>query len=186
RLDHLTARDIVFDSANSDGVIALDGAATLPGVIKAITWEGTVSPFSYERRASIQVRADGIKPDRLRPYLEAMGLESQLSEGVFTMNVDAASTAGAQHSTTTARLSNIRLTDRDATLLAMSSAAITGFSVDPLDGAIHVEAIDITGPTLGLRLDADGALAALGLRTRVNREAATPSSEHAATAEDAP
>src|SRR5690606_20562534 len=32
---------------------------------------------------------------------------------------------------------------------------------------------DITGPTLDLRLDADGALAALGLRTRVNREAAT-------------
>ena len=67
---------------------------------------------------------------------------------------------------TTARVTKIRLSDGDATLLDLPSAVVTGLDVNPKDGSISVEAIDVVGPVIGGRRDKEGALSAVGFRLR--------------------
>lgn len=165
RLEHLSAKDIVIDPANPGGAVTIDGLATLPGVIETIRWNGTVSPFAQERRAAIALRAEGIRPDALEPYLKLAGLASELENGLFTARLDAVSTTSGDRATTTARIREIRFADGDATWLEMATAEVSGLSINPADGAIHVRAIEIAGPTINLQRDADGALHVFGLKT---------------------
>jgi hypothetical protein len=52
-------------------------------------------------------------------------------------------------------------------LLALDAAHVSGLTVDPAGARVRVEAVDLSGPRLAARRDADGSLAAVGLRSKL-------------------
>jgi hypothetical protein len=165
RLEAMSATNIVYDPDQPDAVVAFKGSASVPGVARTVTWKGTAVPFATATRAALDVRIDGIKPDALRPYLEIAGVQSELSAGTFTANLDATSSLDKDGSRSIgAKLANIRLVDAGRTLFDLGSVVVEGFSLDPRGNAVRLRSIDVVGPTLNVRREADGALAGLGLR----------------------
>ncbi len=173
RLDELSVKNIVYDTAAPDAVIALQGSASLPGVIQTVSWTGTATPFANVRQAAIKLRAEGIKPDALQPYLDLAGLESDYLHGIFTADVDAKSSASADGiSHITAGVSKVRLTDGDVVLFDLPAVTISDFSIDPASGAIRLEAVDVDGPSMSVSRNTNGALAGMGFRVKAAAPAA--------------
>lgn len=165
QLNHFTVKDVVYDTQNRNNAITVEGSATVSGVIQAVTWNGTLTPFADEQRAEIHIRADGIRPDALRPYLQAIGLESNLNSGTFTADVVASHVVGDDASQINAQLTNMRLIDGESVWMDLSSATVNGLSISPTDGAIHIQEIEVTGPTVNIRRNEEGGLVAFGVKT---------------------
>ena len=158
RLDELSVKNILFDQSQPDATAAISGSASLPGVIKLISWQGTATPFAGTKKAALKVRAEGIQPTALKPYLDPLGVKSEFVNGVAT--ADLAASLGDK---TDAQVTNIKLADNGSVLLELPSAAVKGFSV-AADGPIRVESIEVAGPTVSFRREADGSLAGVGIR----------------------
>ena len=168
RLDELSLKNIVFDQTHPDAAVKISGSASLPGMVKAITWTGTATPFAATKKAELAVKANGIRPTAIKPYLDPLAISSDFVNGVFTANVSA-----SLGDKTDAKVTDIKLTDGNTTLLELPSASVKGFAV-ATDGLIRVEAIDVTGPTVGLLRDADGSITSVGIRYRPTTQPAAP------------
>jgi hypothetical protein len=170
RLDDLTVSDISPKHAQSASPI--HGRFTAPGIISKINLDGEVKPFAAEKTLDLNLQADGIRPDALRPYLDAMGLESDYVDGKFTAAFHADATPSADgHLSANANISKLTLSD-SANLFAMDGINISGAAYDPAANRWSVKSIDIAGPQLVGQRDASGAFAILGLHTKQKPPAA--------------
>lgn len=189
RLEEMSARTIVLDPAQVDQPMTINGQATLPGIAERIEWTGSATPFAPQRTATVKLTADGIRPEALEPYLTALGIQSQYVAGRFTADLDATvATAddGALRAGVHAR--NIQLSDQDTVLLELTSARIDDAALAADGSAIHVKAIELSGPTLSLRRESSGIVTLLGLAFDPSQvtTAAPPAVEPAAPSAPAP
>src|SRR5439155_12268291 len=94
---------------------ASDITATLalPGVARSVRIEGAIQPSPKTSSAELALRVEGIHPEALRSYFEALGIESELKDAQFSgaVHVDFAPT-------TNVKLTGIHLSD-DTEFLAM-------------------------------------------------------------------
>jgi hypothetical protein len=166
----LVARE--FRCKAKDGTDALSPDATLvvaarleaPGVARSVNIDGELRPQARERTAELTLRADGIRPEALRPYLDAAGVQSLLNDASARATVHAAiAPAGDGRFVAKARLSDVALTD-GADLLTFGGVNVKNAAVDTVNRRVRVETIEIEGPSLEVRKRADGAIEAAGVR----------------------
>lgn len=166
-VDELTVHDLVLDPAKADARIRIAAAFRAPGVAESFKLTGTARPFAAKKSVELTFAADGVAPRLAKPYLDLVGLESRLENASFTATLAASAAVDERTGTISAdaRLGQVSFRDRQE-LFALNDVNFAGVSLDPRTGLLKVGAIEVSGPSLGLRRDPDGALAALGFRTK--------------------
>jgi len=159
QLDQLT-----IASSASGGPLAVVGKLSIPGVATLVDLSGSASPFADTKTTSLKLRVSGVALTALKPYLDALDLESQYANGTFDCDLDAnlKPTRSGEFSAN-AHLSKLRVAD-GTELLGLDDVAINNVSADA--SRIHFDSIAISGPTLLIHRDASGAIGLLGVRTR--------------------
>ena len=147
------------------GPLAIVGKLTIPGVAKQVELSGSTSPFDAIKTAQVLLRVTGLNPTALKPYLNAIGLESQFEDGTFAcdLNADLKPTPDGKSFTANAHLSKLRLAD-GRELLGLDDVALKGVSADA--HRIRFDSIAVSGPTLLIHRDASGGFSLLGFKTR--------------------
>lgn len=171
-LQELSLKKLSFDPATPDTPAELTLRATLPDIVGEATATGTVAPFANGRPVKLSLRATQIKPDRLRPYLDQLQLESQLQAGVFTAELSAGTRRNAAQGPAERldlSVSNVRLEDVSGELLSMPKLDISGAGLDMDVPAgemprLSLDAVTLVGPVITVRRDAEGLLAFAGTR----------------------
>jgi hypothetical protein len=159
QLDQLT-----IASSASGGPLAVVGKLSIPGVAKLVDLSGSASPFADTKTASLKLRVSGLTLTALKPYLDALDLESQYANGTFDCDLDANLKPRPDGEfSANAHLSKLRLAN-GAELLGLDDVALNGVSADA--SRIHFDSIAISGPTLLIHRDAGGAISLLGVKTR--------------------
>jgi hypothetical protein len=159
----LTARGL---SSKPDQIVQIAGEFAAPGIAKAIQLNGTAKPFAAVRTFDAKLAMTGLRPDALKGYLDAVGVESTMKDAAATCDLSASlatTVSGRLDASLVAQ--NIRVKD-GAELLAFDVARVNSASIDPTDGRIRVEVIELTGPRLNVERSADGTVHTLGLRTK--------------------
>ena len=152
------------DAPNSPANFA--AMLTVPGIVREIHIAGHATPFAATKSFKLTIAAGGIAPSAIEPYLNAAGLSSEWKEGSFSVSADGQMTLNDNGGlTASARLADLRLAD-GAELFALKEARIKGVGVDPISRTLRADAIDISGPTLAARRDAQGNLHAFAFATK--------------------
>ncbi len=148
----------------SGGPLAIVGKLELPGIAKRIELSGTTSPFAQTRTAAVMLRVSGLDPTALKPYLNAIGLESQFTNGTFACDLNADLTPKPDGNfAANAHLSKLSLANTSQ-LLGLDDVSLQGVSADA--HKIRFDSIAVSGPTLVIQRDASGAVSLLGFKTR--------------------
>ncbi len=151
------------------------GKLAAPGIAKSVQLDGVIQPLAAVRSAKLNLHVEGIHPDALAPYLASLGLQSELKDASFAGAMDVTASPDAKGNyTAAAKLRGIRFAD-GGELLGMEQVNITGVGIDPT-GLLHVDSVDLSGPSVELTRDADGSIAGLGLRFRPSLIAPSASS----------
>ncbi len=158
----LTVKGLSLDPGRPDAPVDLSGRFTLPGLAREVALSGTARPFAARRTVDLVVEAEGLKPDAVKPYLDALGLQSQLRDGRFACRLSAAFTMGDGGAIDgDLHLSGLSLKD-GADLLALDDVKLSGMKLDPAKSLISIRDIAIRGPSISGRRDKSGRIVLLG------------------------
>ncbi|MGC4030566.1 MAG: DUF748 domain-containing protein [Tepidisphaeraceae bacterium] len=164
KLNSLTLKGVDTDAASAKTPVPLSLSASLPGLVEQITVTGDLLPFADEKSAKLKLAATAIRPDLLRPYLAAFGVESLLNAGTFGAEVAAKVKLDADTVSAGLSATNVKFADGDEPLIELSSATLDGLSYSLRTGEIGAKLIDLVGPGLKVTRDADGMPMALGFK----------------------
>jgi hypothetical protein len=163
-LDVLRVKNLVLDPSRAGTPVTIDGKMSVPGIIRAITIKGQATPVAATKKLALAVTAAGIRPDAARPYLDRLGIDSQFVDGSMTGQLDADASVDAGGSLSAdASISNVALMDQGQSLATMAKFAVSA-RLGPASVRIHE--LDVDGPELAVRRDAQRGMNALGLRLR--------------------
>ncbi|MDW8262767.1 MAG: DUF748 domain-containing protein, partial [Phycisphaerales bacterium] len=167
-----------------------------PNVRASVAMEATVSDLVDSARLSgnltlapdpsltLDVTAAGLRGDALRPYLAAAGVEPTIAGGSFACRIVAERRETPDGAALNAKLENLTLRDASGELLSLPAASIKGLRVAPGLKSVSVGTIELVGPSLPARLDTDGMLSVLGVRTLSATAAARTGDPPSAVAEE--
>lgn len=163
-IDHMDIGAIASDRPTD--ATPFDLAMRSPRMARSIALKGTTAPLADRKTLQIAFDLDGVKPDAVKPYLDAMGIESTLRGATLVGKANAAlqvNPDGELHAD--AVLSELYLAD-GSPLVSLNDVRMAGASFNPTTGLIKVDSIDVTGPRLSARREMGGGLSVVGLRTR--------------------
>ncbi len=164
--DELSIKNINHDPNNLNTTVTFAGLLHSPKLIHEINLTASAQPFASKKTFQLAVDASGIKPDALKPYLDQLGLESQLAAGQFTSTV-AGWLAITDNGELNGELNVDKVSLRDGhDLLTFNGIHATGLSLNPATGQIRANDIELSGPGISAHRDATGTLACLGLHTK--------------------
>ena len=162
-VDELNIKGITLDPARPDAPVTVAGKFKLPNLARAVTMSGMARPFAARKTVELAVDLEGLKPDAVQPYLDALGLRSQLVDGRFACRLDAGLSIEPNGILSTdLRLSGLTLKD-GRELLALDDVKLSGLRFDPAGPAISIADIAITGPSIAGRRDKTGRIELIGL-----------------------
>jgi hypothetical protein len=164
KIKSLVVEDVQPQEVQHPGQLNVLGELSVPGVVKTINITGQVDFSLPQKAVALKLSANGISPDALTPYLEAMGLESLYDNGEFTCDVNAA--FGPQEDSPFAgeiSITDIRLKDTNE-LFGLKAISFQGVRLDPNSRTTHIENVDISGQRLALGRDKAGCFNILGFR----------------------
>ncbi len=164
-VQQLKVGNLVCDPANPNAQADFSADLSAPGIVRSIQVRGHAEPFSANRPFLVTVDAAGIAPDAIAPYLKAAGLESEWKNGSLSLSADGTVQTDKNGTpTASAHLAKFALADQDK-LLDIGDTSITNATLDPATNTIHVGSIEINGPDVAVRRDADSNLHLLGFKT---------------------
>src|SRR6185437_1639532 len=167
-------KKIVADPAHREAPVEIAGKLTSPGMAKSITLSGSATPFALKKAVKVNLLVEGIKPDAIKGYLDAAGLESQYQNGTLACDLDATATVpDAGPITADAHFGHIKLSDGKE-LFSFDGVNIAGVNIAPDASRIRTDTIEITGPKMSVVRDPQGTLIALGFKTRPPTPPPTP------------
>ena len=147
------------------GVEAPPGRATIafraPGAVRKGSGDLTIAPRADGAAAQLQLNADGVTLQTLRPWLEPAGIEPVLGDGDLTL-VATADLQVLPELRADLELSKVRLQDGETTWLDLRSLRVTG--LEARSSQLELGAWSADRPTVQLHRDANGRLEACGLR----------------------
>lgn len=160
-IKQLTLKDLTNDPARAKTPMELNATLMAAGIAKSIRIDGIASPLAEPQTADLSLRIEGLKPEALRPYLDAAGVECELSDGVFTCSLQGSMTKGSVN----AQLKDVKFADRRE-LLALNEVHVAGLKLGGSDHRTHIDSIDIVGPSFSAERNASGHFSALGFHTK--------------------
>ncbi len=164
--DDIHIKKIIADPAHPEAPVEIAGLLTSPGMARSITLSGSATPFAVKKAVQIKLLVEGIKPDAIKGYLDAAGLESQFKNGMLSCDLDASGAIADNGAVSAdAHFGHIKLSD-DKDLFAFDGVTINGVAVDPKATKIRAESIEISGPKMNVLRDPQGTLIALGFKTK--------------------
>jgi Domain of Unknown Function (DUF748) len=164
--NELSIKNINHGPNNLDAIVTFAGSLRSPKLIHEIKLAASAQPFAAKKTFQLAVDASGIKPDALKPYLDALGLESQLTSGRFTCAVGGwLAIADSGELTGDVNVDKVSLRD-DKDLLTFNGIHAIGLGLDPATGRIQAKEIELSGPGISAHREANGVLVCLGLRTK--------------------
>lgn len=181
QIDDLTASNISTNLNHPQNAVDVTGRMSAPGISESIQLTGKFNPASATKSLSLALSADAIKPDALKPYLEALGLQSELKSANFTLEVNAEFRPQQDGKLVAdAQVAKLRLTD-GKDLMVMDNVKVGGLRIDLREAMLNIDSIDVSGPTIQARRDASGMISALGMHGKaVTIASATPTTVAAA------
>jgi hypothetical protein len=165
----LAVQDVTFahllaEPGNLSAPANVKGRVELPGVIEAVTLSGTMTPFAVEKKVDLALRGEQVRFTALAPYLGPLGITPTLENGTLSCRLSAQARSTAEGKLIgEAAFADLVFSDREP-LLALGGLRIEGAELDPGAASYQVASIEMTGPTMQLARDGEGALHLLGLR----------------------
>jgi hypothetical protein len=167
-VNQLTVKNVVGDPDRPDAELTIAGQFSSPGMARSIRINGAAKPFAAHKTFSLAVRAQGVKPDAIRQYLDLIYVESELKDASFTCDLNGSATVDGGQTTGEARLANVSFDD-GRQLLKLNGVAVKGIKLVPERKLYHVDSIEVSGPALSARRDASGEVSGLGLKLDLQR-----------------
>jgi hypothetical protein len=162
-VDDLTLKNLVLDPTNPNAAMQITGTMHAPGIAGGIALNGSAKPGAVEKTTQLKLSVRDIKPDALKPYLDALGLESLIKDASFSADVQAGVKILPAGLAASAALTNIQFAD-GAELFAMPRVSLQGVSIDTTSGMLDIGTVLLSGPTLLAQREQSGAVQLLGLR----------------------
>ncbi|MCE9592879.1 MAG: DUF748 domain-containing protein [Planctomycetes bacterium] len=154
-------------TTGADAPIDLRGRIALPGIARAATFDGTAAMAGGRTTVDVRFGAVGLRADVLTSYLAGTGIESALKDGRIDGKLSAELVQAADGSVSAeTELSGLKLSDGDE-LIAMETVRIKGARLDGRTGRIHVDAVDVSGPSFLVQRNTDGSISTSGIRLSV-------------------
>ena len=171
-VEQLSAENLVIDPDRLEEVVQVSAQLGVPGVADSIALEGTARPFAAKKSIGLDLDLSEIGLARLAPYLEAVGLASDLEAGRLHARVEAQLEILEDGSLRAdAAVSEVVLEDqrelfaidglRIEDLQHVPSASPAG---DSGQARTKVGSIALSGTRLSIQRDSDGSLHVAGLR----------------------
>ncbi len=160
-LEELNLKHLSNDFAQSQKPVDISASFLAPGIARSIHVAGSASRSASPQIANLNLQIDGFKPDALRPYLDAAGLECLVKDGSIRCAVQASAAGNLLN----AIAKDIQFTD-GRELLSFSELRVAGLHLDNDGAGIKVASIDISGPSFNARRDGSGMFEAMGFRTK--------------------
>lgn len=157
---------LTTDPAKADRPATLTLVAASPGLAKQIDVKGQIFAATPVKTADFTVSVRGINADAVGPYLRPLGIDETFGDGTFACELNGSfepRADGTQHASID--LVDVTLREADRELFGMPRVAITDASFDPAENHIRLGDIQLVGPTLPMRRDADGTVHLLGFKT---------------------
>jgi len=178
--------DLVIDpAADRPSPVGIRAWLEAPGVAESVIASGTIVPDLRAPSLDIVVTGKGVSARAAAPYLKAAGAEPALEDGAFSFRIGA--DVALEENATSADLSvkDFIFTEAGSELLGADALRVDGMHLLP--GGIRIEAVEIERPRAALRRDADGGLAAAGIRLvpRPAQAAGAPAEEDETAADPA-
>lgn len=139
----------------------VDGDMAIPGIMRQATLTGDFFDDGQGLSASLDVQGQGIRPDRLEPYLHQLGLESILEDASLTCKVNIAIPSDPDKGMDL-EMENLVLADHQQ-WFKMNSIALKGLQIKP--EAIGLDSLEIVGPEVRGKVLTDQRFELLGFRT---------------------
>jgi len=183
-LDRLTLSDLADEGTAPLTACSFAARLSAPGVAERIELTGSAHPFGPPVALDAALCVEEITVEKVRPYLDAAGIESTLEGGSLTCRIE----AGLDSSVENVLQADFALTDLrfadEFTLFGLDNLCASGVAVNSADRLIHVDEIALRGTRCDLWRDSSGLLEALGFR--FGQAAATPTPAPAAVSDPAP
>jgi uncharacterized protein involved in outer membrane biogenesis len=133
-----------------------------PGVAKRFEVDATVNTALGKLAAEFTVRGDGLQTKSLAPYLKPLGIEPVLNDGALQLDGDVSLERQTDRLAASLTLRNTKFSDGATELGGLDQLRIADVSV--AGGNVEIKSVELTRPRINVARDADGALAALGVR----------------------
>jgi len=163
-LEALEIRDLADDPSAPRAPCSFDIQLSAPGTVERIGLAGEALPFGPRPKIGAALSLEEITVERLRPYLDAAGIEPTFEKGSFTCRLDAGvdtKTDGCLEADLS--MTEIRFTD-SLTLFGLDRVGVSGVALNEFTRLVHVDEIAVTGTRCDLRRNPSGLLEAAGFR----------------------
>ncbi len=148
----------------------------LPDVCALGTLDGDLRANEAELALHGALALEGLTLARLRPQLEALGLEPTLRDGTLQGSADVSVRRADDGVQLSGALSGVRLVDGEA-LGQLEQLALVDLHLAATAARIELGSLDVRGPKLRILREKEGQWAALGLRQLARAAAARPAVE---------
>lgn len=175
-VDELKTRQIGRDEQGRS-FLPVDGKVRAPGIADTVSLAGRVYPFNAPFGADMQISAQGVQLDALKPYLEPLGITSTLSNAQFTAGVNGAVELLNDGSAEASLLLQDVVLQDASERLKLPLVALSNLRANPTNNRFELGEVSIVGPEMSVVRGADGYLEALGFRYQHASNSQTPSAE---------
>ena len=149
------------------------------GVVDSLALEGSIRsrPGPLDLEASLILRGENLRGERLRPYLEALGLVPLLAAGELRLDLNTRVRQAEDGLHADLELRDVLLAEGGSPLVALEELALAGLVLG--DEGLAIEELRVAAPRAWVRRNAEGAIEVAGLRLGVDAPVA-PAAEAAA------
>lgn len=144
---------------------AINIAGNAPGIARQFTITGKAEPAAQNKTLQLAVRVEGINPNAVGPYLQALGLRHDLHDATFACDVRGLAQVNEKDIAGNVTLSGVSLVDEGKELFSLPTVALGDFSIAQDMSLIRLGKIDIGAPHLLAGRAEDGSFYAFGLHT---------------------
>ncbi|MFH2002517.1 MAG: DUF748 domain-containing protein, partial [Planctomycetota bacterium] len=131
-----------------------------PGLIEALTLNGSLSSECQTLSIDLDVAGEGITAKDAAPYLAAMGCTPTLKEGTLCMHLNGSLLFDAGSMNASMALTDFRFSDQDTEWVGLDALRLDALQLQP--GETRVRSIEITHPRARARRHANGGMEVAG------------------------
>ncbi len=160
----LQGRDLAFGAAPGKAPASgsLEFTAKVPEVVEQLRSSLTLLPVADGAELALQLQGQGASLTRLRPWLQRAGIQVDWRQAALQLGLNATLQLTAGSPRGAMRLTDLQLTDDQATLLRLEEASLESFAATA--NGLELGATSLRGLDVRVARLADGALQVAGLR----------------------